>query len=548
MATSSMSRETMVSSRIQLQQQGAVDRRQISRRAGPARRALAWVSPLLLLLSSLLVSSTAAAAGARVGVPKFKGAHEALVRKEVAHLLKAHGHELVGPHAMEYGMSTTSATLDSADGRKALAKELSLSAIVTADVGPKRAKIVVYDGSDGSSLGEASFSGANPRKLAHEVKLTFWKKLGSDVARGHLPAGAKKPSKTVAEPEEEEKAEGGEAEPSEPKDERPPTAEGPSAETATAAKKAKEAPPEEATAPSVPSGRPWVHVEVGGGGLIRTLTFNQNVTPALLSFKLPVGPIAVANLVVYPFDPLVGGPLGNIGLEAEIQQGFAISSTLTINGTSTNFPSVVHDYAGGVRYRIPFSAGADDVYLSVTGGEDAFTFTGRTATNVLDSPDTIYHYVRPGAGLHLALTGGFSVAVGGGYRVVLNNAGAQFHSSPFFPRSNVAGADAEVDVRYAISPRIQLRAGLEWRRYWFTLNAQPGDTFVAQSAVDQSFAFTGRIAFFLGGSSVPRAEGGEEEAPQPPPPPKPQGRGKKPSDEDSGGDGDSAPPPPSPAE
>ena len=38
-----------------------------------------------------------------------------------------------------------------------------------------------------------------------------------------------------------------------------------------------------------------------------------------------MGPIAVANVVVYPLDPLVGGVLGNIGLEAEIQQGFAIS-------------------------------------------------------------------------------------------------------------------------------------------------------------------------------------------------------------------------------
>ena len=36
--------------------------------------------------------------------------------------------------------------------------------------------------------------------------------------------------------------------------------------------------------------------------------------------------IAVANVVMYPFDPLVGGVLGNIGLEAEIQQGFAIST------------------------------------------------------------------------------------------------------------------------------------------------------------------------------------------------------------------------------
>jgi hypothetical protein len=535
-ATSSM-KGTMVSSRIQLRQHPGGGR---SRLVGRLLRAVARISPLVIAL--LLSSAAAQAAGQRIGVPKFKGQHEALVRKEVMHLIKSHGYELVGPRAMEYGMSTTSAGLDSSDGRKTLAKELSLSAIVTAEVGPKRAKIVVYDGEGGAGLGDASFSGANPRKLAHEVKLTFWKKLGSDVTRGKVPTGAKKPSKSsvAEEPEEPENAEGGEAE--------PPVAKGASAaggqasgETAPLAKKTNEPPAKETSAPSVPSGRPWVHVELGAGGLNRNLTFSQSVTPGLLSFKLGVGPIAVANVVIYPFDPLVGGPLGNIGLEAEIQQGFATSSTLTANGMSTTYPSVVHDYAGGVRYRIPFSA-ADDVYLSATAGEDAFTFTGRSPTNILDTPDTIYHYVRPGVGLHLAIASGFSVAVGGGYRVVLNHAGTQFHSSQFFPRSSVAGADAELEVRYALSHRVQVRAGLEWRRYWFALNTQPGDTFVAGSAVDQSFAFTGRVAFLLGGSSVPKAEAGggagDEEAP-PPPPPNPNGRGHKPSDEESGGDSDS---------
>jgi hypothetical protein len=244
-----------------------------------------------------------------------------------------------------------------------------------------------------------------------------------------------------------------------------------------------------------------------------------------------VGPIGVANVVMYPLDPLVGGALGNIGLEMEIQQGFAISSTLVTNGTSTTYKNVVHDYAGGGRYRFTFGA-ANDFYLSVTGGEDAYTFTGRSATNVLLIPDTIYHYVRPGLGLDLALGGGLGVSLSGGYRAVLNHGGPQFQQ--FFPRSNVAGADAELVARYAMSEMFEVRAGLEWRRYWYAMNAKPGDTYVAGGAVDQSFAFTARIAILIGSSSVPKAEGGAEEAP---PPPNPKGRGRhKSSDGDSGGD------------
>ena len=80
---------------------------------------------------------------------------------------------------------------------------------MTGEVGPKRAKIVVHDGGEGSILGDGSFSGANPRKLGTEVGLTFWKKLGPDVGRGHVPTGAKKPSAAAA---EDETAAGGEGE------------------------------------------------------------------------------------------------------------------------------------------------------------------------------------------------------------------------------------------------------------------------------------------------------------------------------------------------
>jgi len=505
------------------------------------------VARVSLLTVVLLLSSAAAeaAAGKRIGVPKFEGTQEALVRKEVMQSLKSHGFEVVGSRDMADAMSSTSAGLDTDDGLKALAKELGLSAIVTGEVGPKRAKIVVHDGGEGSILGDGSFSGANPHKLANEVGLTFWKKLGPDVGRGHVPSGAKKPSGAAA-AEDDSGAGEGEAAPPKPKDDSS-GAEGGAEEEGAPKKKKKskvkmeETPPAEASAPAVPSGRAWLDFELGMGGYTRSLTFNQNLTPSLLSYTLGVGPIAVANVVMYPLDPFFGGLLGNIGLEAEIQQGFAISSTLS-NGGPT-YKDVVHDYAGGGRYRFTFGA-ANDVYVSVTGGEDAFTFTGRSATNVLDIPDTIYHYVRPGLGLDLALGGGLSVLLSGGYRVVLNHAGAQFQQ--FFPHSTVAGADAELEARYALSDMFQVRAGLEWRRYWFAMHSVPSDVgmastgvAVAGGAVDQSFAFTARIAILIGSSSVPKTEGGAEEAP-PPPPPNPKGRGQK-TEEESSGDSDSGP-------
>jgi hypothetical protein len=506
-------------------------------RGTAARVSLALVGVFGFLLSS----AAAEAAGKRIGVPKFEGAQEALVRKKVMASLKAHGFEVVGSREMADAIKSSGASLDADDGIVTLAKELALSAIITGEVGAKRAKVVVHDGGEGSILGDASFTGANPAKLATEVGLSFWKKVGPDVGRGHVPSGAKKAKAPAA----DETAGGGEAEAGAAEGEAPPKPKEEAAEEAPPPKKRKpkmeEAPPAEAAAPAAPSGLPWLDFEVGVGGMNRSLTFNQAVTLngslPLLPYTLPVGPIAIANVVAYPLDPLLGGAIGNLGAEIEIQQGFAIASTLS---TGTSYGNVVHDYAGGARYRLPF-AGADDIYLSVTGGEDAFTFTGGTTQNPRSSlhiPDTIYHYVRPGLGMHLLLGNAITVALSGGYRVVLNSGGPQLSdpSTGLFPHLTVGGADAQVVGGYRLSEMFEVRAGVEWRRYWFNMHSQPMDRAIAGGMVDQSFAFTARIALLIGASSVPRSEGGTAEEPPPPPPPNPKGRGRHGTDDENGED------------
>jgi hypothetical protein len=511
----------------------------------PMKRTAVRISLVVVSLAFLLSSAAAEAAGKRIGVAKFEGAQEALVRKKVMASLKSHGFEVVGSREVQDAVSSTGASLDSDDGLVAVAKELSLSAIVTGEVGAKRAKVVVHDGAEGSILGDASFTGANPTKLANTVGLEFWRKVGPDVGRGHVPSGAKKAKAPAA---EEEAAAGGQAGGEGEAAAKPKTeaAEGEASEEAPTKKRRKpkmeEAPPEEPSAPGAPSGLAWLDFEVGVGGLNRSLSYNQNIkinsSNLLLSpYSLGLGPIAVANVVAFPFDPLFGGPLGGLGLELELQQGFAISSTPSTGGQS--FANTVHDYAGGARYRFPF-AGSNDVYLSFTGGEDAFTFNGDPkARAMLYIPDTIYHYIRPGLGAHFLLGGVISVAVSGGYRIVLNGGGPQI-SNPnngLFPHLTVAGADAQIVGGYKVNDMLEARVGVEWRRYWFNMHSQMNDRAIAGGMTDQSFAVTARIALLIGSSSVPKSEGGAAEEPPPPPPPNPKGRGKHEGDE--GGESDS---------
>jgi hypothetical protein len=481
---------------------------------------------MALFIVSVSVPASAEAAGKRIGVPEFDGAQGPVVRAKVMQVLQAHGFELVRSSDLLEAMALDGIGLESDDDLETLAKELALSAVVTGEVGPRRAKIVVRDGADGSILGDASFSGSNPRKVADEVGLTFWKKLGPDIERGRLPVGAKRAPQTSAAPPGKSHGSVAEGEP------RAESEAGEAAPPQKAKKKRRlrmeDEAPEEAAPRTLPPGNPWLDVELGAGGLNRSLTFNQNVSiqgsPLLHPQSLGLGPILVANVVAFPW---VAGKVGNFGVEATIQQGVGIPS-VTWNGAS--YSESAHEYAAGFRYRVPFAT-SDDVFFSLTFGEDGFTFSGPNRSN-LPTPDTIYHYTRLGTGMHLTIADGIGVSFGAGYRYIHNGGGSQI-SQDAFPHLTVAGADANVVARYALSETFELRAGLEWRRYWYAMHSQVGDPVVAGGAVDQSFAFTAGIAVLLGVPSAPPPEG---EAPPPPPPPQSNGRPRKGTSDDEESD------------
>jgi hypothetical protein len=494
----------------------------------------------LALLLGVLFSTTADAASKRVGVPKFDGVQEALVRKKVMQVLKAHGYDLAKSREMEIGLANTGALLDNDEGFAKVARELALSAIVTGEIGKKRAKITVHDGKDGSLLGSATFAGANPRKIMGEVGRDFWRKLGADVERGKTPSGAKKPTKVVAEaPEDDERtpdaAEGeGESAP-EPEPRKKEKAEpavtaegGGEGEEAPKKKKKKKKPghverdaPEEEEAEVVP---PTFFAQAGFSMINRNLVYNQdNSMPmGLRPYSLPAGPAVVANLVWYPLGPFTDGALRGLGVEGNIEQAFFVSSSLP---TGEKFGTTIHEFSGGVRFRVPFGAGSF-FFASLTGGEHAFVFKSTATGNrmILDIPDTIYRFMRPGIGLHYQLFADISLGVSGGFRWVLNG-GGQFKDQ-FFTQATVNGADAQAYVGYRFSELFEARLTGTFRRYFSSMNCYGGQDagnmainncapeFTAGGAVDQ---------YISGGVSIVMLMGGTETRPEseePPPPPK----------------------------
>jgi hypothetical protein len=506
------------------------------------KRVVVGLSVALTLALALALPGAAAAAAKRVGVPKFEGPQEALVRKKVMQILKSQGYDLVKSREIE----ASGVSLDSNDGYKALAKELALSAIVTGELSAKKARISVRDGSDGSVSGEGSFSGANPRKVAAEVGKSFWRRLGSAVERGKVPSGAKKPqASTVAESadDKEDSADtgggsGGDDE-AEDKDKAKAKDKDKDSDSKTVAKsesddssskssdeesekprkRRKKAAPEavaEAPASSGGSERPWLDAAVGGRGFTRDFVYNQDINKVLRQYKLGMGPAAAADISFYPFGMGDNGPMSNLGVQLGVEQAFGITSRVGMSTAfpdGATFPTVIHDYSGAVKYRIPFDV--HEVGVSLGGGEHAFAFrsNGSADRSLLDLPDTIYRYVRLGLSGRFGLPGGFAVLAGGGYRYIFNK-GGQIHDQ-FFPHLSVAGVDANLAVAYKVTPMIEARLGGDVRRYFYDMKSQAGDTLLAGGAVDQYISVTAMLAFMLGGEGGAGHPADDEAEPPP---------------------------------
>ena len=467
----------------------------------------------LAVVALLSLPAVARADKTRVGISKFEGRQEALVRSEVMKALQRQGYEPVGADEVAATATNAAADLDSDDGFKTVAKALGAAALVTGDVGGKRALITVRNGADGAVKSAATFVGANPRALAAEVGRTFWPRLGSAIASSKVPSPAKGSRRRRGASEDaqasriegeqnkddsrgnEAAAEGAAGDGAADRDmdedhprsrRRARVSEGADAGVAATAEPAASG-----------TGRRWLELAIGVRGFSRNLTYNELVTAGLHQYELALGPAAVLDVTLYPLALMLDGPAANIGLVAAIEQAVGTSSEIVAEGafpTGATFPTSMREYAGGLRYRVP--AGAWQFGVAATGGEHAFWFTsgGGADRAALDIPNAIYRFVRGGLDVRLAVTADFSIAAGAGYRHVLNHGGPIRND---FPHLSVAGVDAAVRAAYAVTRSIEARVQADLRRYFYDMHSVAGDARIAGGAVDQYLSIAVLLAMTL---------------------------------------------------
>jgi len=147
----------------------------------------AALAALIMAVAAVALSGGRAAAETqRVSVQPFEGPSGALVRQQIARLVRGHGFQVV----------TSIPRVDGTGQYLTLARDHQLAAFVTGDLEDRKTRssitILVWDGARGSVLARWSLS-AHPKKLGRTLARGFWKHLGRAIEQAQCPPPAEPP-------------------------------------------------------------------------------------------------------------------------------------------------------------------------------------------------------------------------------------------------------------------------------------------------------------------------------------------------------------------
>ncbi|MEO5769578.1 MAG: hypothetical protein ABIS92_14590, partial [Polyangia bacterium] len=366
----------------------------------PARIGLFLVVGVLVLFAGGY--QAAQAAPKRLGVVAFQGPGEGVTRNVVMKEGKARRYQIVGAPQIWKASVKSKVGFDNDDAFQTMARELGVSAFITGSVTKKKATLTVRNGADGSVVAEASWTGANPRKIAAAVKKTFWAKLGGAIDRSKAPSGAKAP--VVAQEEaatetdgDEDKGKSGGSKSAAAVDESS------SSDRDRSKKKSSTESSEDSGAENVVAERAEregsaagpaqeaLIASVGPRLVNRTLTYNQNRYNQTRNYKLAVAPELALNVDLYPMAFSGGGFLSNIGLTANLNYLLPLVTT-PVTGVGT-YKTYALDWSVGVKVRFSFGG-----YLTAAFGDQRYQLTKPNTQAADVVPMVDYRFARIGGG------------------------------------------------------------------------------------------------------------------------------------------------------
>jgi len=354
--------------------------------------------------------------------------------------------------------------------------------------------VTIRNGEDGTVLDEAQWFKLLPSRLK-SVEQTFWKTLGTRIAKAKVHQTSREPTPPPPPPVAETTP------PPEPPKERDPTpvvpptppavAESRAAPTSTAARSPGPTTTQVATvtpSEAVDPGQLTLDLAIGAGAFSRDFSYSADAT-ALGSYKMNVGPMVSGNLQWYPLAPATSSAVGWIGLIGSGDYGVGLKSS-TANGSS--LPTTSYRYSGGLKFRIPIG----NSELGVSGSYGRATFSIKDQSPPLGSaaiPDVAYQFIQPELSARVGIFRTFWLVAGANYLHALKS--GQIASSPYFPNATARGFGGSFGFAWEVASSLELRVIAEYERVSLTMNSQATDPLRAQGATDQYLLGRGTFAY-----------------------------------------------------
>jgi hypothetical protein len=159
------------------------------------------------------------------------------------------------------------------------------------------------------------------------------------------------------------------------------------------------------------------------------------------------------------------------------------------------FPTEARELIVEGRARVPILD--HEIGATFGGGFQRFGFSiaGPAMAGTLplpDLPSVNYRFLRYGLDARLAVRS-FAVEVAAGFRQVFALGGIE--DDVWFPHARANGVDFAMALAQTLPlglgrHAIDLRVGVDFRRYFFDMRSRPGDGFVAGGALDRHLGFS----------------------------------------------------------
>lgn len=438
------------------------------------QRRFTWlVAPLLLVAIAVAVTTPVAAQSrprvALVGVEgpqarKVQGYIEAALQDEA---------ELVDAG----GASTPTSNSGFAD----LAERLDVQALVTARVEKSRRFVVtvtVRQGRDGSVVSSETWAEKKAPKLS-VVERELWSKLGDAITSAEGPVA--EPAPTAAPSRNRPARNQATREPTEEDEE---TAGDEDSDEASDEDVAAEGEWESDTGSDTDSARrPALIVDLGVGPIWRDQAYNDTAMNAPFRYFNEIGSPALwvsLSLGFYPLALSGDGMLANLGVVGGLGMAPGAGST-TEDGTDV--PTNASAFHVGVRGRVPMDR--SELGVTIAYGARNFSTDAPASTEI---PDVSHQFLRLAGDGHLALADALALELNLGYLLRLGS--GELEDDTYFPNLSGGGIELGLAAVFALGDSgLSLRAGLDWQRFYFSFNPEPGDMRIAGGAVDNYYTF-----------------------------------------------------------